>query len=240
MHVPSSNDFYGLETACNDHREVRLHRRDTVLMRQHRSPVSANPPPELDLPPLDTLIGRADGTDYRSSCAELVRASDCTQSRDEEKMNIKTLGALAAVALLAACSTPATTTTTTPPATSAGIVPGSEEDLVANVGDRVFYDFNQSTLRADAKGTLDKQATWLAKYASVNVQVAGNCDERGTEEYNLALGQRRANAAASYLKAKGVTGARMTTISYGKDRPTAQGSTEEAWAQNRNAITSVH
>ena len=153
-------------------------------------------------------------------------------------MNIKILGALSAVALLAACSTPATTTPTPTP-TAAGIVPGSQEDLVANVGDRVFYDFNSSTLRGDAKATLDKQAAWLAKYGNVNVQVAGNCDERGTTEYNLALGQRRANAAASYLKAKNVATARLTTISYGKDRPTAQGSNEQAWAQNRNAITSV-
>ncbi|MDR3532225.1 MAG: peptidoglycan-associated lipoprotein Pal [Rhodopila sp.] len=153
-------------------------------------------------------------------------------------MNIKTLGAVAAVALLAACSNqtpPAATTAATP----VGIVPGSQEDLVANVGDRVFYDFDKSGLRADAKTTLDKQAAWLAKYGSVNVQVAGNCDERGTEEYNLALGNRRATAAASYLKAKGVPAARLTTISYGKDRPTAQGSNEQAWAQNRNAITSV-
>jgi peptidoglycan-associated lipoprotein len=155
-------------------------------------------------------------------------------------MNIKILGALSAVALLAACSTPAPPPPAAPLPTSSGIVPGSQEDLVANVGDRVFYDFNVSALRDDAKGTLDKQAAWLARYGSVNVQIAGNCDERGTEEYNLALGNRRANAAASYLKAKGVTGARMTTISYGKDRPTAQGSNEQAWAQNRNAITSVH
>jgi peptidoglycan-associated lipoprotein len=155
-------------------------------------------------------------------------------------MNIKILGALSAVALVAACSTPAPTAPTPPPATSAGIVPGSQEDLVANVGDRIFYDFNQSGVRADGRATLDKQAAWLAKYGSVNVQIAGNCDERGTEEYNLALGQRRANADASYLKAKGVAAARLTTISYGKDRPTAQGSDEQAWAQNRNAITSVH
>jgi peptidoglycan-associated lipoprotein len=196
---------------------------------------------ELDHDRPDTLIAHADGTDYRFSCAGIARALDCTPSRDEEKMSIKILGALAAVALLAACSTPAAT----PPAaagsggTAAGIVPGSEEDLVANVGDRVFYEFNVSALRDDAKGTLDKQAAWLSKYGSVNVQIAGNCDERGTEEYNLALGQRRANSAASYLKAKGVAGARLTTISYGRDRPTAQGSDEQAWAQNRNAITSV-
>jgi peptidoglycan-associated lipoprotein len=153
-------------------------------------------------------------------------------------MNIKIIGALSAVALLAACSTPAAPPTP-PAATTAGIVPGSQEDLVANVGDRAFYDFNSSTLRGDATATLDKQAAWLTKYGSVNVQLAGNCDERGTEEYNLALGNRRANAAASYLKARGVATGRMSTISYGKDRPTAQGSNEQAWAQNRNAITSV-
>lgn len=153
-------------------------------------------------------------------------------------MNTKILGALAAVALLAACSEkkPEATPTAAPVST---IVPGSEEDLVANVGDRVFYDFNKSNLRADAKSTLDKQAAWLEKYSSVKVQIAGNCDERGTEEYNLALGQRRANSAANYLKAKGVAAARMSTISYGKDRPTNPGHNEQAWAQNRNAITSV-
>jgi peptidoglycan-associated lipoprotein len=141
---------------------------------------------------------------------------------------------------MAACTTPSTKTPDASAGTTpVGIVPGSQEDLVANVGDRVFYDFNASALRADAKGTLEKQAAWLAKYGSVNVQIAGNCDERGTEEYNIALGNKRANAAASYLKAKGVAAARMSTISYGKDRPTAQGSSEQAWAQNRNAITSV-
>ena len=153
-------------------------------------------------------------------------------------MNIKILGAMSAVALLAACSTPKPADTN-PSADTQTIVPGSQEDLVANIGDRVFYDFNQSTLRGDARGTLDKQAAWMAKNAGVNVQIAGNCDERGTEEYNLALGNRRANAATSYLRARGVAAARMSAISYGKDRPTAQGSNEQAWAQNRNTITSV-
>ena len=160
-------------------------------------------------------------------------------------MNIKILGVLAAVALLAACSStpPATTaastgtgTTTTTPS---GPAPGSEEDLVANVGDRVFFDFNKSTLSDEAKATLDRQAAWLAKYPQVSVQVAGNCDERGTEEYNLALGNRRATAAKDYLVAKSVDASRISTISYGKDKPTAVGSDEQAWAQNRNAITSV-
>ena len=156
-------------------------------------------------------------------------------------MNIKLLGAFAAGALQAACSHPETkaASTGTGGAMTSGPVPGSEEDLVANVGDRVFFEFNRSNLKPDARATLDKQSAWLAKYPNVNVQVAGNCDDRGTEEYNLALGQRRANSAADYLKAKGVSGARITTISYGKDRPTCTENTEQCWAQNRNAITSV-
>jgi peptidoglycan-associated lipoprotein len=149
------------------------------------------------------------------------------------------LGALAAVALLAACANKDTGATQGTGAATAGPVPGSQEDLVANVGDRVFYDFDRSTLKSDARATLDRQAAWLAKYGSVSVQISGNCDERGTEEYNLALGQRRANSSADYLRARGVAGSRMSTISYGKDRPTATGSDEQAWAQNRNATTSV-
>ncbi len=156
-------------------------------------------------------------------------------------MNTKILGAFAAVALLAACANQNTgaATGSGAAAATAGPAPGSEEDLVANVGDRVFFDFDRSNIRADARTTLDRQSGWLAKYPQVNVQIAGNCDDRGTEEYNLALGQRRANAARDYLVARGVAGSRISTISYGKDRPTAMGDNEQAWAQNRNAITSV-
>ncbi|HTB47770.1 MAG TPA: peptidoglycan-associated lipoprotein Pal [Acetobacteraceae bacterium] len=155
-------------------------------------------------------------------------------------MNMKFLGAATALTLLAACSSNnGAATGSGAAAVSNGPVPGSEEDLVRNVGDRVFYAFNVANLSPDARATLDKQAAWLGKYPQNNVQVAGNCDERGTEEYNLALGQRRANAAAGYLEARGVAQSRITTISYGKDRPTAMGNDEQAWAQNRNAITSV-
>jgi peptidoglycan-associated lipoprotein len=155
-----------------------------------------------------------------------------------------TIGALAALALLAACAEdrPMTTGITGGGGTVAaapGVVPGNEEDLKNNVGDRVFFDFDKSSLQAEGRTTLDRQSAWLAKHAQVNVQIAGDCDERGTEEYNIALGQRRANAARDYLVAKGVAPARITTISYGKDRPVALGSTEDAWKQNRNAITSV-
>jgi len=156
------------------------------------------------------------------------------------------IGIAAALALLTACAgggpPPGAATSAGAGATTgpmAGPAPGSEEDLVQNVGDRVFFDFNQATLRPDAQTTLDRQAAWLARYPQVRVQVAGNCDDRGTEEYNLALGSRRANATRDYLVAKGVDPSRITTISYGKDRPVALGDNEEAWAQNRNTITSV-
>jgi len=153
-------------------------------------------------------------------------------------MNIQTFGAFAAVAVLAACNTAPPAPTVVAPVSS-GPVPGSQEDLVANVGDRVFFEYNRTALSADSRATLDKQSGWLGRYAQNSVQVAGNADERGTQDYNIALGQRRANAARDYLVAQGVSTARITTISYGKDRPVALGSNEQAWAQNRNAITSV-
>jgi peptidoglycan-associated lipoprotein len=117
--------------------------------------------------------------------------------------------------------------------------PGSQEDLSQSAGDRIFFDTDRSTLNAQASATLERQAAWLQQYPQVSVWVAGNCDERGTEEYNLALGQRRANSDRDYLVAHGIKRTRIETISYGKSRPIDAGSTAEAWAQNRNAITSV-
>jgi peptidoglycan-associated lipoprotein len=158
-------------------------------------------------------------------------------------MNPKVLGALAALALLAACGNSASDTAATGAgaATTAGttVRPGSQEDLVANVGDRIFFDYDESSIRADQRPVLQRQAGWLQQYPQNSVQVEGHADERGTREYNLALGQRRANAARDGLVAGGVAGGRIATISYGKDRPAALGSTEEAWAQNRRAVTVV-
>ena len=117
--------------------------------------------------------------------------------------------------------------------------PGTQEDLVVNVGDRVFFDLDKSDLSSEAQATLDRQATWLKKYATAKITLEGHCDERGTREYNLALGERRATAAKNYLVAAGVEAGRLNTVSYGKERPAVVGSNEAAWAQNRRAVTVV-
>ncbi|MBI3444274.1 MAG: peptidoglycan-associated lipoprotein Pal [Magnetospirillum sp.] len=158
-------------------------------------------------------------------------------------MKLRFLSIFAAAALLAACESAPTDTGAkggagqTSPAATSGIVKGSKEDFVANVGDRVFFDFDKSSLRADAKATLDKQAAWLKAYPNYAMTVEGHADERGTREYNLALGEKRANAVAEYLKAAGVAAARVKTVSYGKERPVALGSNEAAWSQNRRGVT---
>ena len=150
------------------------------------------------------------------------------------------LAAIAAAGLLVACSSDSDTANTAGAGAGAGqIRPGSQEDLVANVGDRVLFDTDRSSIRADQRPVLERQARWMGQYPQVQVMVEGHADERGTREYNLALGQRRANAARDVLVAGGVAGTRIQTISYGKDRPEALGSNEQAWAQNRRAVTVV-
>lgn len=114
---------------------------------------------------------------------------------------------------------------------------GSQEDLVANAGDRVFFALDSSELASDGRATLEKQAQWLKSYPNVSITIEGHCDERGTREYNLALGERRANAAKNYLMSLGVDGSRVNTISYGKERPAVMGSDEASWGQNRRAVT---
>jgi peptidoglycan-associated lipoprotein len=118
-----------------------------------------------------------------------------------------------------------------------GLGSGSGQ-LAQGVPDRVLFSTDRSALAPEATAILEKQATWLQQNPRITVQIAGDADERGTAEYNLALGQRRAGAARDYLVSRGVQASRITTISYGKDRPVALGSGEASWAQNRNAITS--
>lgn len=120
------------------------------------------------------------------------------------------------------------------------VAPGSQQDLEVNVGDRVFFAFDSSSLDAKAQETLDHQAAWLLQFPDLTVTIEGNTDERGTREYNLALGERRANAVKTYLVAKGVPAGRIQTISYGSERPADPGHDESAWALNRRAVTNVN
>jgi peptidoglycan-associated lipoprotein len=155
---------------------------------------------------------------------------------------IKSIAVLSAVFLLSACDTN--------PSGSAGgdakggmssgpATPGSQSDLEQNVGDRVLFALDSSQLTPEAQHTLERQAAWLKQYSNLNITVEGHCDERGTREYNIALGERRATAAKKYLVGLGISSNRISTISYGKERPAVVGSDESAWSQNRRAVTVV-
>jgi peptidoglycan-associated lipoprotein len=117
--------------------------------------------------------------------------------------------------------------------------PGSQEHLGITAGDRVFFAYNSSELSATSRRTLQKQADWLSENPYAKIKIEGHCDERGTREYNLALGDRRATAAKNYLVALGVSTSRITTVSYGKERPAVLGSSERSWSQNRRAASVV-
>jgi peptidoglycan-associated lipoprotein len=118
------------------------------------------------------------------------------------------------------------------------IIPGSQEDFVRSISaDRIFFDTDKFNIDAQDQATLQSQAQWLSRYPNTRITVEGHADERGTREYNLALGERRANAAKNQLASLGIDPSRIQTVSYGKERPQALGSTEEAWAQNRRAVT---
>ena len=160
-------------------------------------------------------------------------------------MRLKALSLLAAVSLLAAAceSAPESgagaggTAAAAPAATTSG---ANQAGLRAEAGDRVFFAFDKSDITPEARQILQKQADWLKKYSQVTVTIEGHCDERGTREYNLALGERRATAVKNALVALGIPAARVSTISYGKERPAVVGSNEAAWAQNRRGVTTVN
>ncbi|SDG85794.1 peptidoglycan-associated lipoprotein Pal [Roseospirillum parvum] len=171
-------------------------------------------------------------------------------------MKLRFVSVVAAATLLAACSTgpeegtetttggtqqPTQTqqTTTQQPAQPSGPVAGSVEEFVQRVGSTVYFDLDQSSLKPDGMATLRAQAEWLKRYPGFTIRVEGNCDERGTREYNLALGERRANSAREYLIAQGVDPNRVETVSYGKERPVCVESTESCWARNRNATSAL-
>ena len=117
--------------------------------------------------------------------------------------------------------------------------PGSEQDFVMNVGDRIYFDLDSYQINADAYPRLNAQAAWLQRYPQITIRIEGNADERGTREYNLALGARRANAVKEYLVSQGVSTGRVETVSYGKERPVCTTSDEGCWSQNRRGVTIV-
>ena len=169
-------------------------------------------------------------------------------------MGFKILSLVAAVALLAACESDstdmasaegggATTTVGQGPgdqvqvaAAPAGPIAGSAEDLAVNVGDRLFFDFDAFDLKPDARAQIERWAAWLRQHPQNTVTIEGHCDERGTREYNLALGESRSNSAHQYLLSLGIADSRVRTISYGKERPAVIGAGETVWSQNRRAV----
>jgi peptidoglycan-associated lipoprotein len=158
---------------------------------------------------------------------------------------MRLIGLVGVVLLLAACSSTPPAPPPAPPAGPSGppagsVIPGSQQDLAQTAGDRVFFEFDRSDITPEAQQILQRQASWLQHYPNVSVTIEGHCDERGTREYNLALGERRAAAVKNVLVAAGIPASRISTISYGKERPIVVGSNEEAWSQNRVAITTVN
>ncbi len=155
------------------------------------------------------------------------------------------LTALTALLALSACQTPAGSNGNADGSgngytrTNKDVTPGTQEDLAANVGDRVFFDYDSATLDDESQATLERQASWLKEFDDAAVTVEGHADERGTREYNIALGERRAHAAKKYLVSLGIADNRVSTISYGKERPAVVGSDDSSYAQNRRAVTVV-
>ncbi len=160
--------------------------------------------------------------------------------------------ALSAALFLGACTTKDQATTATPPPVAppqqtasaptpvtSSVLPGSAQDFKVNVGDTVHFAYNEYAVQDTDKDTLQKQAAWLSKYPAVKLTIEGHADERGTREYNLALGARRANAVKEYLVAQGVSAGRLDTVSYGKERPICTQSTEDCYAQNRRGVSVI-
>jgi peptidoglycan-associated lipoprotein len=146
---------------------------------------------------------------------------------------VKFASAVAVALTMAACANNA--------ANQAGLagaaLPGSQQDFVVNVGDRVFFETDQTDLTPQGRAMLDKQAQWLAQYNRYSFTIEGHADERGTREYNIALGAKRAQSVREYLIARGIDASRMRTISYGKERPVAVCDDISCWSQNRRAVT---
>lgn len=167
-----------------------------------------------------------------SLLAVLVLVAGCSKNEPES-------GLITTDSNYATNQTTTTATTDDMATTTAGPLAGSQQDFVVNVGDRVFFGYDQYDLTGEARSTVERQAQWLRQYANVSIVVEGHADERGTREYNLALGERRATAVRNYLIANGVDAGRVQVISYGKERPAVMGSDDQSWAQNRRAVVVI-
>ena len=157
-------------------------------------------------------------------------------------MRSKVVAIFAAALLLAACETASDQAATTAGGGGSGVSRSQtlQERFAAEVGDRVFFDFDKSDLKPEARRIIERWATFFKQNPSVSVTIEGHADERGTREYNLGLGERRANAAKSFLVSLGIDAKRVATVSYGKERPAVLGSTEAAWSQNRRAAAVIN
>ncbi len=157
-------------------------------------------------------------------------------------MRLRLLGLVVSMTALAACHSAPTTTASTGGGEMASTPSGTlspQDELKQQVGDRIFFAFDKSDISSDAQAILSRQADFTKKYPDLKFTIEGHCDERGTREYNLALGERRATADKNALVALGVDAGRLKTISYGKERPAVDGHNEAAWAQNRRAVTVI-
>jgi peptidoglycan-associated lipoprotein len=154
--------------------------------------------------------------------------------------SIKIAGVLVAALSMGACARNNPADQTAAMANASAATPGSQQDFVVNVGDRVFFEVDSSELTQQATGTLERQAQWLRAYPQYQFTIEGHADERGTREYNIALGARRAQAVRDYLASRGVQAHRMRTISYGKERPVAVCNDISCWSQNRRSVTVIN
>jgi len=164
--------------------------------------------------------------------------------------SLKVLAVAVTALFLAACETESTGSgaasgaggarTATAPSAPVGPTPGTQAHLVATIGDRVFFDYDKYDLKPQARDTIGKWAGYMKQFPAIAVTIEGHCDERGTREYNLALGERRANSVKNALVQQGIPASRVATISYGKERPAALGSNEAAWSQNRRGVMQIN
>jgi peptidoglycan-associated lipoprotein len=161
------------------------------------------------------------------------------ETAPEEQMSSTSTGASSGSSSSASTSGSTSSETTAPTTIENAIVPGSQRDLVVNVGDRVYFELNRFDLDSISRGTLERQAAWMKVNGGVRVNIGGHADERGTRDYNIGLSGRRANSAKDYLVSLGVSASRISVTPFGEERPVAMGSNETAWAQNRRAETVV-